>query len=590
MSIFSLPSELLRIIIDDVDPKSLLKLQLTCRDFRAEIAPKLWSHICIDTASSWLVQSQPYVASDDSLCADHEMMVLHTCERVYIKLNIHNLRVFFKAALFGHLDPIVPYVRTITLINGDGIHIGAHNPNITRLNYDRSILEADPCDLLHWITGTFMGKRMTEIRTVEVWNWPSKVTRLPDSWWFISQFPPTTDVKLRLMYEWGGVDGYFTNPPCSKVWYDKLLSTNIKSITINSGALNIWLKNDIYLPTTTVSFNLVNEFGNLQTKDLKRFVSKCSELESLKIGCKEINFSHGAGDFWPSSVTNLALDCSNVYGTGERFVAANILSLSVSREGVPDAIAFPNLESLYVEIFVDIWQQRRFAKFESDPDPERTAKQIERIPAIDTIDFLETNDDDGGTFPQPVVVDGSDSSALGYDKGWNETLIGELDPRVKQIAKTPLPAHSMYNLRHLSCKESEFCRIDQLLTALNLCRESLETLYLMIDPSLDPSNYDTNLDLPKLETVMVHLYKQTPVLPLLRKLVAGSPNISGVYVSSGRGLDGAEEGYFHIRGKPVIDALRKFDGSAFTFNDLGHGEYIYELDLLRARREFARST
>jgi hypothetical protein len=118
-SIVSLPREILDIIIDYCDRPSLLNLQLTGKGSLKDVATaRTWSHIWINT--------------------DPESSAISRQRRKPgIKLDRGNVRVFFKAALFGHLNHVLPLVRSLAFIIGSKLFtIGNNAPTIMGSDYD----------------------------------------------------------------------------------------------------------------------------------------------------------------------------------------------------------------------------------------------------------------------------------------------------------------------------------------------------------------------------------------------------------------------------------------------------------------------
>jgi hypothetical protein len=250
--------------------------------------------------------------------------------------------VFFKAALFGHLDHVLPLVRSLTFIIGSTLFtIGNKAPTITGPDSDGAILAANPCHLLYWIVEVFMSKRMTNVNKVQVWiPWCDIIA---NTGWFISRFPSSAQVKVHVE-----VDDYST-----KKWYDKLFTSNVSSVTISDGAQFVMQRN-IYLPYTTERLILDDDEGNFETKHLKRHLSKCTRLTSLKSRCYIVILSPDTDSIWPDSVIDLALHFDTAYGTFPPVVAPKVRSAEVFTslgKGFPDTFEFPNLEHVYVGFF-----------------------------------------------------------------------------------------------------------------------------------------------------------------------------------------------------------------------------------------------
>ena len=323
-SIVSLPPEVLEIIVDYCDGPSLLNLQLTGKGLVKDVATaRTWSHIWINTDPQSSAISRQRRKSG-------------------IKLDRGNVRVFFKAALFGHLNHVLPLVRSLTFIIGSKLFtIGNKAPTIAGPDYDGAILAADPGHLLYWIVEAFMSKRMANVKKVQVWI-PCSDT-IANTGWFISRFPSSAQVKVHV--EPAGVS--------TKKWYDKLFTSNVSSITISSGA-DFVLQRNIYLPYTIERLVLDEDEGNFETKDLKRLLSKCTRLTYLKTRCYRMIFSPDTDSIWPDSVIDLALHFDTAYGTFPPVVAPKVRSAEVFTslgKGFPDTFEFPNLEHVYVGFF-----------------------------------------------------------------------------------------------------------------------------------------------------------------------------------------------------------------------------------------------
>jgi hypothetical protein len=570
-SIFCLPPEVLRIIVDYVQDRNVLNLQLTCKWFRNEIAPKLWSRICIDASSLWLTQS--LVAEQSESYGRMVMMPLHY-QKMYIKLDIYNLQTIFKMALFGHLDEIVPHIRTVTLINGEAYLAGQKFPEIIGPDYDASILAAKPFELLFWLVD-YISKNGRQVNMIEIWNWPTTVGCIPSIWAFISKFPSSAKVQLRLSYESAGIEGYFTNAPYAKGWHDKLLSTNINSITIDSGAASIWLKNNLCLPSSTERFTMTSDFCSVQTIDISRLLSRCTRLTSLRIGCRSIKFSAGLGMFWPDTVIDLGLDIAYPFGTGEAIIAPNVKSLLVSRQGVTDILHFPGLDRLYMEISPDIWHLRRF-QILAMPDFGNISDQLKSIESELNIP-LDTS------IASQLDPPDLDPAYLRLDETWDESFSVGQD-EITRLNKNPLPLHYVGNLRHLFCKESELCTMKRILQTMQACHETLESLYLVLDCLVNMSMYNVDCQFPKLEIVVVILFRKMAVFPLLRIFLTRAPKCCQVYVVSEEGLDEREAEYF-LKHEKFMSPSLDMDGEAITSSGSQSFEYSFKLNVDKAKQE-----